>query len=120
MSKLLEEIRCFQLQERVPRQLEVTDYQCSWDTLRISGAERRRYRFEARIGCSVDVDEDYTTMPNADIYTEVLKTSRQLIAEQVFGEFRQPLLKLRQRLASRADRDGMQLIDQLLDSMFKV
>jgi hypothetical protein len=120
MSKLIDEVRNFQFDVRTPTQVESANFRQGWDTLRVSGAETRRYRFEARLGCTVDIDEDLVSLTEADAIGEVQKSTQRLIAEQIFGEFRQPLLKLRQRAAAHGDKEALHQVDLILDGMFKV
>jgi hypothetical protein len=120
MSKLINAIRNFQFDVRTPAQVDLANFRQGWDTLRYSGAETRLYRFEARLGCSVEIDEDLVSLTKADAIGEVQKSTRRLIAEQVFGEFRQPLLKLRQRAAAHGDSEALHQVDLILDGMFKV
>ena len=120
MSKLIDDIRSFQQNIRTPQQVGTADFKAGWDTIQTSYGKTKRYRFETRIGCNVEIDEDLATLSDADLFTEALKSTRHLIADQVFGEFRQPLLKLRQRAAARGDSESLYQVDNILDSMFKV
>lgn len=118
MSKLIDEIRKFQQNATRPANMEMASFRGDLTYLRTVGT--KQYHFEARLGASVDIDEDLQGFSDSDVFTEVLKTVRHRVAEEIFGEFRQPLLKLRQRAAARGDRESLELVDGILDGMFKI
>jgi len=120
MSKLINDIHDYQLNLRKTQQVPCADFRQGWDIVRVAGAETRCYRFEVKLGYTVEVDEDLASLTKADVLTEVMKSTRHLIAEQVFGEFRPALLKLRQRAAARGDSESLYQVDTILDGMFKV
>ncbi len=121
MSKLINSIKEVQLNKAVKTvPIDYASFKEHWDTDRAYGHEIKTYALQATLGIKVEIDDDFTGMSRSEILTECLHSTRHLIAEEVFGEFRKPLLGIRLRAASRGDLDSVKDIDAVLDSMFKV
>jgi len=76
------------------------------------------YRVEARLGAQVVVSEAEKLGMNPDFIIKA-KVYRPL-AEEIFGEFRQPLIDADFAIAQGDYREASKLIHSVLDSMFKV
>lgn len=121
MSKVIEAIKEVQLNKlakKVP--INYASFEECWDTDRSYGRDLKTYAFRAVLGTKIELSEDFIVMSKGEILTECLKSTRHLVAEEIFGEFRAPLLSIRLRAASRGDYETVKEVETILDSMFKV
>jgi len=118
MSKLLDYLQTYETNERkyVPQPLkmvdaEVTSYETKDDFAIV-------YRVIARLGAQVVVSAEERT---AGQWQTILKTKvYRPLAEEIFGEFRKPLIDADLAIAQGEYRKASKLIGQVLDSMFRV
>lgn len=119
MSKLLEHLQVHVTGERrhiSPPLKMVTSEYSSYD-LRVGGYATV-YRVEARLGAQVAVSDE---TKQAIDWQKLLKDKvYRPLAEQVFGEFREPLLQADLAIAQGDTDKASKLINEVLYSMFKV
>jgi hypothetical protein len=72
------------------------------------------YRVSATIGVTMQVYE------HIGLTHEVMRDCRRAIAEEVFGEFRTPLLQINVALMEGDKDKAMGLVEQILEGMFRV
>jgi len=120
MSKLFDYIQAYQARERAIPQPPLKMVELTQDTydLRIGGGEATVYRIEARLGAQVAItDESRVAIEWEKLFKA--KVYRPL-AEEVFGEFRQPLLNADLAILQGDYVKASKLIGEVLDSMFRV
>jgi len=118
MSKLFDHLRAYETDERkyIPQPLkmvdaEMTSYETKDDFAIV-------YRVIARLGAQVVVSAEERT---AGHWETIIKTKvYRPLAEEIFGEFRQPLIDADMAIAQGEYREASKLISQVLDSMFRV
>jgi hypothetical protein len=118
MSKIIDNIRSYPSgRHAVAEPLEFISFNETFSPFKGIGTV---YELEAIVKARVDIcgPETYTDAPN--VYTEAIKSVKQQIAEEIFGEFRKPLLALRTNMLKRGDRDSSKLVEDMLESMFKI
>ena len=119
MSKLLEHLQAYQTNERTykPQPLKMVDSKFSSFDLR-TGGYATVYRVEVRLGAQVAVSDQ---TKEAVGWEKLLKSKvYRPLAEEVFGEFRQPLLEADLAVAQGDVDKASALIRAVLDSMFHV
>ncbi len=119
MSKLFDYIQAYPTRERmrVDQPLKMVDLRQDTYNLR-NGSEATVYRIEARLGAQVVVTDE---SKEAIGWEELLKnTVYQPLAEEVFGEFRQPLVNADLAILQGDYMKASKLIREVLDSMFRV
>lgn len=118
MSKLLDYLQIYETNDRkyMPQPLkmvdaEVTSYE-SVDDFAIV------FRVIARLGTQVVVSNEERSQGQ---WQAILKSRvYRPLAEEIFGEFRQPLIDADLAIAQGEYRKASKLIGEVLDSMFKV
>lgn len=123
MSKLINAIRAYQTGDRFAIQealhvIPSLEVENAWRT----GPIGKFYRIHVTLGAKVDVldPETFTSDRGEGFMSEVVRSVRYQIAEEVFNEFRTPLLKLRTNALKRGDKESADIVADILDSMFKV
>lgn len=119
MSKLLEHLQAYQTHERAykPQPLKMVTSEASSFDLR-TGGYATVYRVEVRLGAQVAVTDETREAVN---WQQLMKEKvYRPLAEEVFGEFRQPLLEADLAVAQGDVDKASALIKAVLDSMFKV
>ncbi len=121
MSKLINAIKAHQTGDRFAIQ-EATSLvpSLSVDETWRTAPTGKTYRIEAIIGTKVDIYDPETYSSNIDIVDQTVRSVRYSIAEEVFGEFRKPLLTLRTNFIRRGDIESAAIVEDIMDSMFKV
>lgn len=117
MSRLFDHIRAYQTGKRVniPQPLKMVDFSQDTYDMRISAATV--YRFDARLGAQFSVSDaakeavDWELIMKQNVYRP--------LAEEIFGEFREPLIEAEFAIRQGRDEDAVKLIRGVLDSMFK-
>ena len=119
MSRLLEHLQVRAIGERrhVPKPLNMVTGEHSSFDLRVGGYATV-YRVEARLGAQVAVTDETREAINWE--TLMRDKVYRPLAEEVFGEFRQPLLEADLAIAQGDIDKASKLIRNVLDSMFKV
>jgi hypothetical protein len=119
MSKLLDYLQVHSTGERrhVPPPLKMVTSQHSSYDLRVGGYATV-YRVEARLGAQVTVSDE--TKQAIDWETLMRDKVYRPLAEEVFGEFREPLLEADLAITQGDTDKASKLIHNILDSMFKV
>jgi hypothetical protein len=119
MSRLLEHLQVHSTGERrhVPQPLKMVTSELSTIDLRVGGYATV-YRVEARLGAQVAVSDETKEAINWE--TLMRNKVYRPLAEEVFGEFRQPLLETDLAIAQGDIDKASKLIRSVLDSMFKV
>jgi hypothetical protein len=74
------------------------------------------YRIQAVFGATRIIPED----SSAEICTLAVKHAKEMIVNEVFGEYREPLLELLSLAYARGNRRSVEIIEGMLSSMFKV
>ena len=119
MSKLFEHLQIKSTGERrhVPQPLNMVTSEFSTIDLRVGGYATV-YRVEARLGSQVAVSDETKEAIN---WEKLMKDKvYRPLAEEVFGEFRQPLLEADLAIAQGDIDKASKLIHGVLYSMFKV
>lgn len=118
MSKLFDHLRAYETDERKyspnPFKLvnsEVTVYEPPSDYSIV-------YRVIAKLGTQVIVSQEERANGHWD--TIIKQKVYRPLAEEIFGEFRQPLIDADLAIAQGKYREASKLIGSVLDSMFKV
>jgi hypothetical protein len=117
MSKLIEQIRAYQTDYRVPL-MEPLSLEQTYDTYRVGGDEGIVYNIKATLGTQVIIKESALYNDKESVMANSKKHVAAKIADEVFGEFRAPLLKL--RIICGHNQEGIKIVNDMLDSMFKV
>lgn len=119
MSKLFEHLQAYQTRERThrPQPLKMVTSELSSFDLR-TGGYATVYRVEARLGAQVAVTDETREAVN---WEKLLKQKvYRPLAEEIFGEFRQPLLEADLAVAQGDVDKASALIRAVLNSMFEV
>lgn len=119
MSKLLEHLQAYQTRERTykPQPLKMVTSELSSFDLR-TGGYATVYRVEVRLGAQVAVSDETKESIN---WEKLMKDKvYRPLAEEVFGEFRQPLLEADLAVAQGDVDKASALIRAVLNSMFEV
>ena len=118
MSKLLDAIKAHQTNTRFPLSSPILGLTTSSEHTPLG----RAYNFKATIGAKVDVSDPEVSYAgnSSQVLDQILWSVRHQVAHEVFGEFREPLLKLRINALKAGDRESAQLVEGILDGMFKV
>lgn len=121
MSKLIDAIKECQLNRRSTKipPLDFAQFEEGYIQTRI-GIDYTQYRFEARFGLTVDICDDFSGITKGDVLLEVKKSVQHSVANEIFGEFRQPLLKLRKMAYASGDLESAAIVNKILDDMFKI
>ena len=113
MSKLIDAVKAIKTGKVSPMATLV----CTEAWKPITNNMAQEYEFSAKFVCRVDL-HDPETFPDA--LKGAFNSAKQMIAEEVFGEFRMPLLQLRQRAYASGDKESLEYVERILNSMFKV
>ena len=119
MSKLFEHLQAYQTRERTykPQPLKMVTSELSSFDLR-TGGYATVYRVEVRLGAQVAVADETR---EAISWEKLLKQKvYRPLAEEVFGEFRQPLIEAELAAYQGRPEEVVKLIRGVLDSMFEV
>ena len=119
MSKLFDHLQAYQTRERTykPQPLKMVTSEFSSFDLR-TGGYATVYRVEARLGAQVAVTDETREAVN---WEKLMKDKiYRPLAEEVFGEFRQPLLEADLAIAQGDVDKASALIRAVLNSMFEV
>lgn len=119
MSKLFDHIKAYQTRDRtyVQKPLKMVDFNEDSYSMRIAG-EATIYRFEARLGAQMAVTDE--TKEAVDWQLLMKQLVYKPLAEEIFGEFREPLIEAEFAIRQGRDQDAIKLIDRVLKSMFDV
>lgn len=119
MSRLFDYIKAYETRDRmhIPQPLKMVDFNQESYTIKYGGAATI-YRFEARLGAQVAVSDETKEAVDWDVIMKS-KVYRPL-AEEVFGEFRQPLIEAELAAYQGRPEEVVKLIRGVLDSMFRV
>jgi len=74
------------------------------------------YRIEVKMGCIAKVDPRNI---NKSLHLTINKT-RRILLEEMFGEFRKPILEISLSLLNRDIQKAIELTDKLYDQMFSL
>lgn len=121
MSRLIDAVKECQLNRRFTKlpSLDFAQFGESFIRTKVN-ADYTQYRFEARFGKEIGIRDEYIDATKSNILLEVKKTVQHSIADEIFGEFRQPLLNLRQKAYASGDLESATIINKILDDMFKI
>lgn len=114
MSKLIEAIRAVKTGKLSPLRTVTFNETRSFS---LGTATSTEYEFTAKVSVKMSLC-DPETYPDA--LKETLKSVQHRVADEVFGEYRLPLLELRTKAYASGDLDSASIIDGILDSTFKV
>lgn len=118
MSKLFDQLRCYETNERkyIPQPLKMVDAETT--TYEIKSEFATVYRVIAKLGAQVIISDDVRRLGN---WNEIIKNKvYRPLAEEIFGEFRKPLIEADLAIQQGDYVKASQLICGVLDSMFKV
>ncbi len=79
----------------------------------------KEYRVSAKFSTNFFIDECLLDS-NREVHALAVKRSKESIINEVFGEFKQPLLGLRQKLMQRGAYDLADDVTTIMDQMFSV
>ena len=101
----------------IPKPLKMVDVHSEYSDFRYD-TEATIYKVQAKLGASVVV----TDSDRFNIGWETLLKSKiyRPLAEEIFGEFRQPLLEADLAIMQGDSKKASELIGTVLNSMFKV
>ena len=117
MSKLLEQIKAYETNTRVAQPLQMVSV--TKDVYEIPRPESAIvYTVKATLGASVVVTD--SLKETVDWQTVVKQKVYRPLAEEIFGEFRKPLLDADLAIYTGDMQKASSLIRQVLDSMFAV
>lgn len=119
MSRLLDHLKIIDTQERkyLPKPLKMVDAKFHVEDWYLQ-EQATVYRVEARLGAQVVVSD--ATKVSGNFYETIKAGVYRPLAEEVFGEFRQPLLDAEFAILQGEYEKASKLINSVLDSMFKV
>lgn len=78
----------------------------------------REYRVHATIGANFLLRE--SLLEDGSVYHYGVNKTKQKLVEELFGEFRQPLLDLAHKALTKGEHELAKDVDKILDQMFKV
>jgi uncharacterized protein YlaN (UPF0358 family) len=110
MSKLSENIRAVQLNQRVAYSMPLTVIDTSIDNLTFSSC--KCYNITATIGMKTYIDFE-------DNLDSVITNVRKAVVQEIFGEFREPLKNLSIALYNRDLPQAHKIIDEIHQQMFE-
>lgn len=121
MSRLIDAVKECQLNSRFTKGTPLDFAQFEEGFIRTKvGTDYTQYRFEARFGQVIGIRDEHIVAAKSDILLEVKKSVQHSIANEIFGEFRQPLLNLRKNAYASGDMESAAIVNQILDDMFKI
>lgn len=122
MSKLVDNIRAYQTDKRVAYTptISTLSLEEEWNPRELAMISGGTYKLKAALGVDVTISDELIQYDTDVAVNMALEHVRHQIANQVFGEFRQPLLDLRTRFAQQGDFKGANMVADILDTMFKV
>jgi hypothetical protein len=110
MSRVLREIKAQLTGERLPPSLSLV---MAEDDFFYQAGFGKEYRIDVRLGGITQLKE-----PTDEYITYAKKNMRRRIAEEIFGEFRKPLLEIIQRFLESGDSRGAAKATHILENMF--
>ena len=122
MSKLVDNIRAYQTDKRVAYTptISTLSLEEEWNPRELAMISGSTYKLKVALGVDVTLSDELLEYDQGVAVNMALEHVRHQIANQVFGEFRQPLLDLRTRLAQQGDFKCANMVADILDTMFKV
>ena len=118
MSKVIDHIKPYPSgRHAVSEPLEFVSFNEKYSPLKGIGMV---YELEAIVRAQVEIYDPETYTDATNVYTEAINSVKRQIAEEIFGEFRKPLLALRTNMLKRGDRESSKIVEDMLDSMFKI
>ena len=120
MSKLLDYLKVTKTNERKinyePLQMVTGEHTYHTDP----GTYSRVCRVRAILGADLVVSEEVLSSANFNYETEMRIHVYRPLAEEIFGEYRKPLIDAQFAMRNNEFQKATKLIDGILDSMFKV
>ena len=116
MSRLLKHIQVIKTPELVPEPLTMVLVKETSDTFQYGSV----YRVEARLGAEIRVSDEVLENSNITVENILRHKIYRPLAEEVFGEYRKPLIDAILAIHQGDSRKAINLVDSVLDSMFKI
>lgn len=120
MSKLVDNIRAYQTGVRGVRPEPLDFVQVEDSYTRISAWGTTVYSIHTTIGADVEIRDNLGHYASGEDIELVKTAVARQVAEEIFGEYRKPLLELYKRALVHGDRSSGDIVNQIMDSMFKV
>lgn len=89
----------------------------TWDPMN-PPTDSYRYTITAKMGATIVVNEGLAVETGGAALTEAVRSAKRALVEEMFGEFRQPLIEINIAAMHRDYETVKRLSNQLLDNMF--